>query len=66
MSHSSVLVESSLRYIATRKYIDMLFVEIFRMDELIVQNVSGTNSIYSTEIRCFGIRSDWDVLGVKF
>ena len=25
MSHSSVLVESSLCYIATRRYIDMLF-----------------------------------------
>ena len=41
-------------------------VEIFTMDELVVQNVSGTSSIYSTEIRCFGIRGDWDVLGAKF
>ena len=35
------------------------------MDELIIQDVSGTNGIYNNEIRCFGIRGDWDVLGVK-
>ena len=44
----------------------MLSVEIFRMDGLIVQNVSGTNNIYSTEIKCFEIRGDWDVLRAKF
>ena len=40
-------------------------VEIFRLDGLIVQDVSGTNSIYSNEIRCFGTRGDWDDLGAK-
>ena len=43
-----------------------IFVEIFRMDELIIQDVSGTSSIYSSEIRCFGTRGDWDDLRVKF
>ena len=41
-------------------------VEIFRMDGLIIQNVSGASSIYSNEIRCFKTRSDWDDLRAKF
>ena len=41
-------------------------VEIFRMDELIIQDVSGTSSIYSSEIRCFETRGDWDDLRIKF
>ena len=41
-------------------------VEIFRLDGLIIQDVSGTSSIYSNEIRCFGTRDDWDDLGANF
>ena len=44
----------------------MKVVEIFRLDGLTIQEVSETSDIYSNEIRCFGIRGDWDVLEAKF
>ena len=33
------------------------------MDELSIQEVSGTRSVYSNELRCFGIRGDWNDFG---